>query len=111
MCLPPPLFLQPFHSLTLSFFFIPRLASPLDPQADPRNGAFGFANAEPGQWVLEEYSHEGRPYLLDRANWHVYQGGEAWPQLVGRLAAGGRLELAPGNRDFFAALDEHLKAR
>jgi len=63
------------------------------------------------EWVLEHFTHERQPYLLDRATLKVYtvpQSDDDWPEPVGRLV-GGRLRVPPRKEDLFKLLDAYLK--
>tara|TARA_B110000977_G_scaffold136810_1_gene173758 strand:- start:23770 stop:29397 length:5628 start_codon:yes stop_codon:yes gene_type:complete len=79
---------------------MPKPAAPAAP-ASPKKDS--------NEWILEDFTHEGRTYLLDRATMKVYDkpAPEDWPEPVGRLV-GGCLLMAK-NEDLFKALDSYLK--
>ncbi len=66
-------------------------------------GGSGYSQSQSGYgdtlWVLEPITHEGRSLLLDQATGAVYRDGreDEWPQLVGRMGSGGRIQLRQEN--------------
>eukprot|EP00232_Nephroselmis_pyriformis_P027008 CAMPEP_0182873320 /NCGR_PEP_ID=MMETSP0034_2-20130328/12253_1 /TAXON_ID=156128 /ORGANISM="Nephroselmis pyriformis, Strain CCMP717" /LENGTH=1422 /DNA_ID=CAMNT_0025005961 /DNA_START=180 /DNA_END=4445 /DNA_ORIENTATION=- len=64
------------------------------------------------EWVLEEYSLDGKRYLLDRKTSMLYHdnGSAARPVAAGRLS-GGRLQPLTDGTDLFESLDNFLREK
>eukprot|EP00854_Cymbomonas_tetramitiformis_P001473 gene1473-2099_t len=82
------------------------------PQAQAAPPSPAAHSRQPGgeEWVLEEYALDGKTYLLDPATAYLYEDLRKvqWPVPVGRVVQG-QAQLTFDTKDFFAALDAHLK--